>query len=97
MDFMKLISLSIALFMGLEIIKVKLAKTSKKKTRVISFIVIVLASVGLGYVAPVIVTKAVLLVNSILYFITEYFIYLFVKEELKVNIKDYILKKIRGN
>ena len=97
MDFMKLISLSIALFMGLEILKVKLSKLSQKKTRVISLIAIVIASVGLGYVAPVIVTKAVLLVNSILYFITEYFIYLFVKEELKVNIKDYILKKIRGN
>ena len=97
MDFMKLISLSIALFMGLEILKVKLSKLSQKKTRVISLIAIVIASVGLGYVAPVITTKAVLLVNSILYFITEYFIYLFVKEELKVNIKDYILKKIRGN
>jgi len=97
MDFMKLISLSIALFMGLEILKVKLSKLSQKKTRVISLIAIVIASVGLGYVAPVITTKAVLLVNSTLYFITEYFIYLFVKEELKVNIKDYILKKIRGN
>jgi hypothetical protein len=97
MDWTKLIGLSAIVFMAIEILKVKFNSLTEKVTRVLVLIAVILASVGLGYTAPVLTTvKCVFVLNSFLYFITEYFIYLFLRNELKVSIKNLILS-ITGN
>lgn len=97
MDWLKLIGLSGILFMLLEVLSAKLAKLKTAIVRVIVFVVMAVASVGLAVAAPVITgIKAELLLNAIAYFVTEYFLFLFLRNELNLSLKKFILDKFGG-
>ena len=97
MDWEKLIGFSAVLFMLLEIVKIKLDKLKETVSRVIVLVLMIAACVGLALVSPVVtLTKASFIVNVALYFVVEYFIYLFLKNELKLSLKNFLLSKFGG-
>ena len=97
MDWLKLIGLAGVLFMLLEVISAKLAKLKPWLLRVIVFVIMAAASTGLGIVAPVVVgIKAQVVLNAILYFVVEYFLFLFLRNELNLSLKNFILSKFGG-
>lgn len=97
MDWLKLIGLSGILFMLLEVLSAKLNKLKTVLLRIIIFVVMGGASVGLAIAAPVILgIKAQVLLNAIAYFVTEYFLFLFLRNELNLSLKKFILDKFGG-
>lgn len=98
MDWVKLIGLSAVLFMLLEVISAKLAKFKTLIVRIVIFAVMGGASVALGVLAPVLVgIRAQAVLNACAYFITEYFLYLFLRNELQLSLKKFILDKFGGD
>lgn len=97
MDWLKLLGLSAVLFMLLEVISAKLAKFKTSITRVVIFAIMGGASVALGILAPAITgISAQAVLNACAYFITEYFLYLFLRNELQLSLKKFILDKFGG-
>jgi hypothetical protein len=97
MDWLKLIGLAGILFMLLEVLSAKLAKLKTGILRLIVFLVMAAGSVCFGIAAPVLVgVKAPVLLNAIAYFVTEYFLFLFLRNELNLSLKKFILDKFGG-
>lgn len=97
MDWVKLIGLAGVLFMALEVVSTKLARLKTWITRVVVFTVMAAASVGLAAAAPVLTgIRAQLVLNAVAYFVTEYFLFLFLRNELNVSLKAFILSKFGG-
>jgi hypothetical protein len=97
MDWLKLIGLSGILFMLLEILSAKLAKFKTSIVRAVVFIVMAGASLGLAATAPAIAgIRGELVVNACAYFVTEYFLFLFLRNELNISLKKFILSKFGG-
>lgn len=94
-DFARLASFSVIVFMLIEILKVLLVKLKPAVTRIICYVLLAGASAALAAVVPVYkFLKLSWLYNMIIYTITEYFIYLVVKEEMKLSIRDLIIQKL---
>jgi len=98
MDWLKLIGLAGVLFMLLEVISAKLARLKPWLLRVIVFVVMAAASTGLAAAVPVVTgIRAQLVLNAVAYFVTEYFLFLFLRNELKLSLKKFILDKFGGD
>jgi len=97
MDWLKLIGLAGVLFMLLEVLSAKLAKLKPWLLRVIVFVVMTGASLGLGIIAPVVVgIKAQVVLNAILYVVVESSLFLFRRNELNLSLKNFILARFSG-
>jgi len=91
-DFIKLMSFIAITFMLIEVIKISLQRLKSNVIRIISFIILTLFSALLADIAPV-YGKA-WGINFFIYLISEYFVFLIVKNEMKISIKDIIIKKL---
>lgn len=97
MDWMKLVGVCIVLYMAIEILKVKLPKLKPVILRVLILFIVAVGSAGAALAAPVVVGgKYTFVFNFCMYFIVEYFMFLFLKNELQFSVKDFLLSKLRG-
>lgn len=98
MDLLKLAGFAGLLFLFLEAVGAQIDKLKPWLKRVIIFALMSGASVGLGFAAPfAVVDKAGWLVNAAGYFAAEYFIFLFLRNELHLSAKDFFLRVFGGN
>jgi len=98
MDLLKLAGFAGLLFLFLEAVGAQIDKLKPWLKRVITFALMGGASVGLGFAAPFAVgVKVEWLVNSAGYFAAEYFIFLFLRNELHLSAKDFFLRVFCGN
>lgn len=97
MDLLKLAGFAALLFLLLEAIGSQIEKLKPWVKRVITFFIMGSACVGLGIASPFVTAgKAQWIVNAAGYFAAEYFIFLFLRNELKVSAKDFFLKVFGG-
>jgi len=97
MNWFKLVGLCIILYMAIEIIKAQMNKFKPVIVRVVSMIILIAGSIALGYGVPIIETlKYSIVYNAVLYFVVEYFMYLFLYNELKISVKKFILNKLES-
>jgi len=91
-DFTKLASFVILTFMLIEVVKVLIKNMKTNVIRIVSLILVAGFSAVLAALAPVFEKNW--LNNFIIYLITEYFVFLVIKNEMKISIKNIILKKL---
>lgn len=97
MDWLKLAGFTALLFMLLEAVGTQIMKLKTWIKRVIIFVLGASACVGLGIAAPFVIgVKAEWLVNALGYFIAEYLVFLFLRNELNINIKGFLLRIFGG-
>ena len=95
MDWVQLLGFCVILFMAIEIIKFKLHFLKPAVMRVVSMVSLIAGCFGLAYVAPIaIMEKGQLFSNAALYFVVEYFLFLFLHNELKISMKEFLLSKL---
>lgn len=97
MDLLKLAGFAGLLFLFLEAVGAQIDKLKPWLKRVIIFALMASASVGLGFAAPFAAgVKVEWLVNACGYFAAEYFIFLFLRNELHISAKDFFLRIFGG-
>ena len=97
MDLLKLAGFAGLLFLFLEAVGAQIDKLKPWIKRTIIFVIMAGASVGLGFAAPfAVVDKVQWLVNAAGYFSAEYFIFLFLRNELHLSAKDFFLRVFGG-
>jgi hypothetical protein len=95
MDWAKLLGFCVILFMAIEILKFRLSFLKPSVMRVVSMAALIAGSFGLAYIAPVaVMEKNQLFSNAMIYFIVEYFLFLFLHNELKISMKDFLLSRL---
>jgi len=97
MDLLKLAGFAALLFLLLEAIGSQIEKLKPWVKRIITFSVMGAACVGLGLTSAFVqVEKLQWLVNACGYFAAEYFIFLFLRNELHLSAKDFFLRVFGG-
>ena len=95
MDWAKLLGFCVILYMAIEIIKFKLSFLKPFALRIISMAALIAGSFALAYISPIAeIDKYQLISNAGLYFVVEYFMYLFLHNELQLSIKKFLLSKL---
>jgi len=96
-DWLKLLGFAVVLFMALEALSAQVDKLKSWLKRLVIFGAMAGACIGLGFSAPFVSgIRAQAWVNAAGYFAAEYFIFLFLRNELRVSLKDFILARFGG-